>query len=328
MKEYLILKKIQSELATGELGKEKVAELLISLLETSENTEIRVSSIKILEKINFRSENIFKILENYLISDENAVVRASVAKYLFENFLDSAIPALKWIIQHEKSPLVLKIFFDSINRFDNPQLNLIKKDLINWNKIYASKIGIDPQEARFFLDLESLFAKDKQDYEINPFMFKHFQKLSDIKNEEPWLVIKSKHVEILNFNYFNWKWINENLDIVNSLYKFKYLDVYFNSINEYHFNSNNLIKIPETIGKLRYLKKLILKRNNLNCLPESIGNLTSLKELDLSYNEFYEIPQIISAIKSLEKLNFKANKIQKISEEFKSFLNSLKKFKY
>ena len=149
-----------------------------------------------------------------------------------------------------------------------------------------------------------------------------------MKNGEPWLVIKNKHVEILDFNYFNWKWVKENLDIVSSLYKFKYLDVYFNSINEYNLDTNNLIKIPETIGKLKYLKKLILKRNHLNYLPESIGKLTSLKELDLSYNKFYEIPQIISTIKSLEKLNLKGNKIQKIPETMKSFLNSLMKFKY
>lgn len=327
MKESLTPEKIQEDLTIGDLSKENAAELLISLIERSDNTKIRVASIKALEKIEFQSEKIFKTIENCLISDENADIRASVAKHIIDYFPEEGFPALRWAILHDSSPLVLKVFFDSMEKFENLQLKPIKKDLSNWNEQYASKIGIVPEESRFFLDLEVLFAKGKRNYEIDPQGYKYFKNLSDIKNGEPWLVIKNKHVEILNFNYFNWKWVKENSDIVNSLHKLKHLDIYFNSINEYNFKSKQTLKIPETIGKLKYLKKLILKRNNIQYLPESIRELAFLKELDISHNKLQEIPQSIKYLKKLQKINLKHNKVKEIPDSLMLFLKSLKSFK-
>lgn len=310
MKESLTPEKIQKEYSTGDLGKENAVELLISLIEGSDNTEIRVGSIKALKKLNFHTEKIFKTLENYMISDESAIVRGSAANYIMHNFLEDGLCALRWVIQHEKSPLVLKLFFDSIEIFDSPQLKLIKKALINWNEQFSSKIGVVPQESKFFLDLEVLFAKDKRNYEVNPSSYKHFEELSDIKNGEPWLVIKNKHVEILNFNYFKWKFIKNNADIVNSLSKLQDLDVYFCSLRKYSHNDVLISTIPESIGSLIYLNKLILQRNGLKKLPISMKKLTFLKELDLSYNKFDKSPYVLTSLNALEKLNIKHNIVQ------------------
>ncbi len=314
MKESLTPEKIEKDFLMGILSKENTLELLNSLIESSDNTGIRVESIKLLEKIGTHDEKIFKTLENQLISDENAFIRASVANYIIYNFLEEGIPALRWIIQNEKSPLVLKIVFNSLNRFKNPQLNLIKKDLINWNKNYASKIGINPQEAIFFFDLESLFAKDKQNYEINPLWFKNFQKLSNVKNGEPWLVIKNKHVEILNFNFFKWKFIKDNLDLVNTLSKLQDLDLYLNLLKRYDNNAFELSEIPESIGYLTYIKKLILRNNNLTKLPFSFKKLNFIEELDLSYNKFKQIPKVLNSNKTLKIINIKHNLVQNIPE--------------
>jgi len=314
MKESLTPEKIQKEYSTGDLGKENAAELLISLIEGSENTEIRVGSIKALEKINFHTEKIFKTLENYMISDESAIVRASVANYLIQNFLEDCLSALRWVIQHEKSPLVLKLLYEFMEKFDTPQLKLIKKDLTYWSENFSSKIGVVPQESKFFLDLEVLFAKGKRNYKIDPSSYKHFEELSDIKNGEPWLVIKNKHVEILDFNYFKWKFIKNNVDIVNSLSKLLDLDIYLCSLRKYSHNDVMISTIPESIGSLIYLKKLTLRRNGLKKLPFSINKLTMLKVLDISYNKFEEIPQIISSLSILETLNIKHNIVQSIPE--------------
>lgn len=314
MKESLTPEKIQKDLSTGDLVRENAVELLISLIEGSDNIEIRVESIKTLENLNVQSEKIFKILENYLISDENAIVRASVAKYIIHNYLEDGLSALRWAIQHERSPMVLNLFFDSMEKFDSPQLKLMKKDLINWNDQFSTKIGVVPQESKFFLDLEVLFAKGKRNYVIDPFSYKHFETLSDIKNGEPWLAIKDRHVEILNFNYFNWKFIKNNTDIVNSLSKLQDLDVYLCSLRKYTHNDVVISSIPESIGSLIYLKKLTLRRNGLKRLPLSLKKLTQLKELDLSYNKLKEIPQFITSLNSLEKLNIKHNIVQSIPE--------------
>ena len=116
MKESLTPEKIQKDLSTGDLVRENAVELLISLIEGSDNIEIRVESIKTLENLNVQSGKIFKILENYLISDENAIVRASVAKYIIHNYLEDGLSALRWAIQHERSPMVLNLFFDSMEK--------------------------------------------------------------------------------------------------------------------------------------------------------------------------------------------------------------------
>ena len=314
MKESLKPEKIQKDYSIGDLGKENAAELLISLIESSESTEIIIRSIGILDKIDFQSEKIFKTLENHLISDDSATVRAAVTSYLIQNYLEYSLPALRWVINHEKSPLVLNILYEFKDYFNSPQLKLINKDLIKWIENFSAKIGVVPQESKFFLDLEVSFAKDKKDYEIDPLSYKIFEIISDVKNGEPWLVIKNKHVEILNFNYFNWRFIKNNTDIVDPLSKLQDLDIYLCSLRKYSQNDLDISTIPESIGSLNCLKKLTLRRNGLKRIPSSLENLTLLKELDLSYNELMEIPNSIISLPSLEKLNIKHNIVQNIPE--------------
>jgi len=140
MKESLTPEKIQKDYFTGDIGKENAAELLISLIESSENTELRVRSIKALEKMKIQSENIFKSLENHLVSDENAIVRAVVADYLIQNFLEDSLPVLRWVIKHEKSPLIIKLLYDFLEKSGSPQLKIIEKDLTYWNKEFSSRL--------------------------------------------------------------------------------------------------------------------------------------------------------------------------------------------
>lgn len=324
MKESSNPEKIQKEYSTGNLGKINATESLISLIESSEDTEIRVRSIKMLKKINFQSEKVFKTLENHLISDESAVVRTSAANYLIHNFLENSISALRWVIQYDKSPLVLKLLFNCLKKFRSSQLKLIKKDLNGWIENFSSKIGVDPQESKFFLDLEVLFAKGKRNYEIDPLSYKHFQTLSDTKNGEPWLIINDKHVEILNFNYFYWKFIKNNTDIINSLNKLYDLEVYLWSLKKYCNKDDVLSAIPESIGFLTHLKKLILRRNDLYKLPNSMKKLSLLKELDLSYNKFNKIPQVLISLNSLKRLNIKHNFVQNIPKALNANINVIR----
>ncbi|MFX1489079.1 MAG: hypothetical protein ACFFBI_08025 [Promethearchaeota archaeon] len=326
MKGSLTPDKIQKSLSIGDLTRENAVEQLISLIEGSDDTRIRIKSIKILEEFKLQSENLFKIMENCLISDENALIRATVAKYIIQNYLEEGISALIWTIRHEMSPLVLIIFFELIEKLRSPQFESLRSALLIWNEGFSSKIGVVPQEAKFFLDLEVLFAKGVKNYELNPLSYKHFETLSDTKNGEPWLVIKDQHVETLNFNYFNWKFIKRNIDIINSLSKLQDLDFYLCSLRKYSYTGIELSTIPKSIGSLTYLKKLILRRNGLKSLPFFMKKLTFLKELDLSYNKFEELPYILIFFKSLEKLNIKHNKIQKIPGELNDYINSLETF--
>ena len=328
MKEFLIPDKIKNDILAGNLSKDKAAELLISLIEGSDDINTRVNSIKVLENLEFRDERIFKTLENFLVSDEEAILRAAAAEYIILNYLEEGITPLKWVIQHDKSPLVLQVYFNLEMRFEDDKFELITDELQSWRERFASTLGIVPEESSFFFDLEALFAEDKRNYEIDPTSYKYFQDLTDFKGGEPWLLIHNEHVEALNFNYYKWKFIRDNLALIHSFSKLIDLDFYINSLKKYSYKYILISVIPESLGNLTHLKKLILKKNGLEILPHSLKKLTLLKDLDLSHNEFTEIPPLILTLQSLERLNLKHNKIKIIPDSFQLYLASLESFKH
>ncbi|MFX0043259.1 MAG: HEAT repeat domain-containing protein [Candidatus Hodarchaeota archaeon] len=305
MREPLSPIAINNALQTGEVSKEKALELLISLIERSEDAQIRSQSIEILEKLGVKDNRIFKVLENALVSDENAIVRTSAVKSIIRNFIENGLALLEWVIEHDKSPLVLQIIIDKFENTEDQRFKRLKQILDNWYSSFSEKLGIVPDESKFFLDVEALFAQNKKNYKIDPYSYKHFHRLTDTKGGEPWLLIKNKHVEILNFNYYNWKYIKENQDIIDTFSKLISLDVYLDSINRYRVDEHLVKEIPESIGRLTYLRRLILKGNEIQQIPLSIKSLKNLEQLDLSHNNILQIPP-----------------------ELKSFLNSLKYFKY
>jgi len=309
----------------GEINKEKAVELLVSLIERIEIAEIRVKSLVLLKKINFKKPKLYNILENCLISDENALVRSKAVEVLINNYIDDSFNPVIWALEHDKSPLVIKAIFDHFETITSSRYNIIKKSLADWLEQFSSQIGISPLESIFFLDLEALFAKDKENYEISPQSYKNFKNIGDFKGGEPWLLIKNEHVQILNFNYANWNYIKENIKRIKSLLKLNDLEIYLKTVNKYSLNVN-IQELPTSLGKLISLKKLILKRNNLESLPFTIEKLTLLKQLDLSHNNFSKIPEIIGSLRSLEILNLKHNKVRTFPEQLTDFLHSLKKF--
>ncbi|KKN44004.1 hypothetical protein LCGC14_0697390 [marine sediment metagenome] len=327
MNEPLSPKIIYNQFLSREINKQKAADLLTSLIEVSDNTKFRAKSIDLLEKIGIINNRGFKVLENCLISDENAIVRASSVKLILNYYLDEGLTLLEWVIEHERSPLVLKLIFDYVDNCSNQKFKRIKKKISDWNEKFSSLIRIVPEESRFFLDLEAIFAKDKENYEIEPTSYTHFKDLSDYKDGEPWLLIKNEHVHVLNYNYFNWKFIKENREIIRSHLKLNDLKIYFKTINKYNINTNNQ-ELPPSISRLTHLRKLVLKRNYFRIIPSSIRRLSLLKELDLSHNALSKIPQVLGSLNSLEILNIKHNKVQNIPKSLKLFLNLLKEFQF
>ena len=89
MRESLSPEVINKALQIGELSKEKALDLLISLIESSGEAQIRSQSIETLEKVGMMGNRTFKVLENALVSDENALVRASAVKRIILNFIDN-----------------------------------------------------------------------------------------------------------------------------------------------------------------------------------------------------------------------------------------------
>ncbi|MHA1488142.1 MAG: leucine-rich repeat domain-containing protein [Promethearchaeota archaeon] len=307
--------KIYHDLTNGALNIEMASDMLISLIEGSDETKVRMECIELFEKKDIKNEKIFRILENCLLSDESSLVRSVAAKVIILNFSKEGADSLRWVIQHDKSPIVLKLLFDFEDKFNDPRFELLKKDMSCWLENFGSEIGIVSEEARFILDLEALFAKGKNNYEINIDIYQFCESIRNTNIKDgSWLLIKNSHVEELSFNYFYWRFLKDVPDSYNSLAKLSYLDLYFTFLKKIDSRPNDNLKIPNSIGLLTELKKLDLSRNKLKEIPDSIGSLISLEKLDLSRNKLKKLPDSIGLLKSLKKLNLSRNNLQEVPE--------------
>ncbi|MFX1499694.1 MAG: hypothetical protein ACFFDH_01875 [Promethearchaeota archaeon] len=85
---------------------------------------------------------------------------------------------------------------------------------------------------------------------------------------------------------------------------------------------NSGIKIlPESIGNLKALKSLTSIKGSLTKLPDSIKKLTSLETLNLSANQLEILPESIGDVHSLKNINLSENKLSKLPESFGNLKN-------
>ncbi|MFW9948115.1 MAG: hypothetical protein ACFFDX_14925, partial [Candidatus Odinarchaeota archaeon] len=94
---------IFNDVRNNDLDKTSALELIIVLIENTEDAKTRLECIDIIEKIKIKNKKAFKILENLLISDSNERIRSLSAKVLKSLFLEDAIPPMKWAIKNESS---------------------------------------------------------------------------------------------------------------------------------------------------------------------------------------------------------------------------------
>lgn len=341
--------KIYADIINGKLNKPEAIEMLVSLIDESNDAQVRAECVEILERIASKTDRVFKTIENCLISDESPFVRSAAVKAIVQNYLKDDLSSLKWVIKNDKSPIVLKTIFDLFEKIDTQQIKLLKKELIKIIERFASVIGVIPEEVNFFLDLEALFAKDNKNYEIDLKAYKDYENLSNVKNGEPWLEIRNKRIVGLCLNFYNWRFIKNNPEYVDYLSNLMYLRLFLTSLKKLNINRDNIHQVPESIGSLTSLERLDLSRNNIQEVPESIsmlsslktlnlsrnhiknlpksiGSLISLKSLDLSRNYLQNIPESIKNLESLTELRIDKNQIQTIPNSLKAFLNLLENF--
>ncbi|MFX1393947.1 MAG: hypothetical protein ACFFAH_10270 [Promethearchaeota archaeon] len=325
MKEPFTPEKIYNDIKSGKSTKSEVIEVLISLIEGSNEPKAREKSIEVCERLSLKSKKIFKILENSLISDESALVRSAAAKAIFNNFPEADFSSLKWVIQHDKSPIVLKTIFILFKDNNNQNYKLIIKELDKWINKFALVIGLVPDEAKFILDLEALLAKNGKNYEINTETYKYYQTLTD-KEGKPWLEIRNNHIIGLTLNFYNWKFIRENPEYTEYLSSLIYLNLFLSAVKKLNIARIEIREIPESIESLTLLERLNLSRNNIKEIPLSICHLTSLKWLDLSHNNIRNIPEPIINLRLLTKLKLNNNNIKEIPDSIETFFKSLEYF--
>ncbi|MFX1567677.1 MAG: HEAT repeat domain-containing protein, partial [Promethearchaeota archaeon] len=117
--------KVYEELSNNKLNKSRAYDLLISLVENSENEEIREDSIKYLEKVGVFNDKLYDFLENILISDSNTAVRIKAAKFLRKKFLEKSFKPFKWVIDHEKDCECTIIAIKSLKKIHSSETKLL-----------------------------------------------------------------------------------------------------------------------------------------------------------------------------------------------------------
>lgn len=327
MKNFLSPDKIYSSVANGKVSKAIAAEQLISLIEGSDNPTTRAESIKTSEKLKIHDKKIFKILENSLLSDESPLVRKSAAKFIGRIFLKEGLNTLIWVVQHDKSPRVLKVISDLNSRLNNARFKSLSKEINAYLAEIALSVGIVQNEAKFILDLEAIFAQNETDYELELKTYQFYKKLKDNKLGESWLTIRNKRIESLSFNYYNWKYLKEIPSMFDSIFELQDPMVYLNFLGKLALKSNEILKIPDSLALITNLQKLNLSRNNIKEFPKSILSLSCLKYLDISHNQISDIPVEIKNLKSLDVLRINHNQIRKIPNFLREFLLTLQDFK-
>ena len=103
--------KIYDDIKAGNLDKTSAIESLISIVENSDNDDIRVKSLEILEKIEVNSDLVFKFLENLMISDSSVKIRNTAASFVKKHFQDRALNIMKWALKYEMDYDILVTIF-------------------------------------------------------------------------------------------------------------------------------------------------------------------------------------------------------------------------
>ncbi len=307
----------------NQLSVEKATRLLLSLIEQSENYITRKKCVEFIGKVNYFSELIFNSLENIAVSDESAHVRRIALREIISKYYRHGYDVIKWSISNDDAPQVLNsIYFSLKGRAEISSrilLNLLESRL----KQIGRTIGVNREEAVFFLELESILASNYKNYLLNDNFVKFYKLIQQPQGRYPWLMIRNGKVDTLKLNFFNWLYIRHSLEHQFSIARISYPKMFFQTIRNFGYLNlrksripysivllrslkhldlgyNDLRRIPFSICRLISLEKLILKQNKIKSLPRYLKNLVNLKELDLTYNQINNIPPDIRDLPLVE----------------------------
>lgn len=86
------------------------------------------------------------------------------------------------------------------------------------------------------------------------------------------------------------------------------------SLKTLYLSGNQLTSVSESIGQLMALRELSLSGNRLTSLPESLGRLTALKLLFLYNNRLTNVPESLGQLMALELLDLSSNQLMSLPE--------------
>ncbi len=290
--------KICEEFENNNLDKHTAFDLLISLIENSENENDRVKSIESLEKIGIFNGKTFIILENALISDSNGNIRNAAAKVIEKKFSnEKALVPLKWAIKHESNYECLVTIIKTLEKINDKEAKAILIEQLK--KIRKTKyLNKDKniQNKRFKKTLKGLFRerkyedlthKELSEILINYLTIRHLiEQFPNVYYELDPQTALIKELDLSDYMEFEvkgtpWGWKNniKKLSDINGLLN-------LNNLEKIDLSNNQITNIKELIQLLN-LKIIILTNNKITDLENinHLKTLLSLEYLDLRGNE-------------------------------------------
>lgn len=268
----------------GQINIKALLDYVLTIIEKSEDLSYRIQSIEILTNFHLKNEDIYKLIENLLVSDENHIIRALSFKYLLENYYKFAQDLLQWAILNDNSTLFLKEIEPYLKSNESKLLfNLFGKRIQN----ISNNLRINPKDTRFLIHLG---------IELNSLnlILTNFEILY-IQNENMLAMVK-----------------NERIVELNVVLKLKFLPESIGNLLELevlNLSCNELSSLPENMKNLKNLKVLDLSWNNFNSLPQVISKIPSLKIMNLDHNFLKEIPENLRLMTKEIHFSFKDNPI-------------------
>jgi len=290
--------KICEEFENNNLDKHTAFDLLISLIENSENENDRVKSIESLEKIGIFNGKTFTILENILISDSNGNIRNAAVKVIEKKFSnEKALVPLKWAIKHESNYECLITIIKTLEKINDKEAKAILIEQLK--KIRKTKyLNKDKniQNKRFKKTLKGLFKERKYEElthkELGEILINYLtvrnliEQFPNVYYELDPKTALIKELDLSDYMEYEvkgtpWGWKNniKKLSDINGLLN-------LNNLEKIDL-SNNQIKNIKKLIQFVNLKHLILTNNKINALENinHLKTLPNLEYLDLRGNE-------------------------------------------
>lgn len=286
-------KKIYENFLDNNLDKQTAIDLLISIIENSDDDIERIECVVNLKKMGDKNENIYKILENLLLADTNEKVRNAAIEAIRERFINKALAPMKWAIEYESNYFCIVNIIKTLVKINNLESkSILINEIQKISKIkYLDKAKrIDNKKFKKSLKsllkskiLESHTQSNLADIIIN---FKTISKLTkkfysvyfELDNA---LVIKLDLADV-EYEVRGWKAdYKNNIKDISEITGLRYLK-YLTHLNI----SNNQLKNIHELIYLKNLTHLYLSNNLIKDMKnlEYIKQIINLKYVDLAHN--------------------------------------------
>jgi len=284
-----------------EIDKLTLINSLLLLIEESTDEVYRIGAINQLRRLGIKSDHLFTIMENLMISDTNDKIRNAAARYISYLYFEKSYNIVNWAIQYEES-------YDCILTMINTIKKMQKKES---KRLLISEIHKILKSSKIPTEKPYIFQKYKK-------RIKEVFKRKDIEdftvNELAEILINYKTVSLLALTYPNFYF---DLDISNGLISEVDLADYLQfEVKGTPFGwKNNIISLEKIKGlnNLKFVKKLDLSNN----LIEDLTELTTFKNLESLFlaNNKISDPKNVKYLNNLPKIRYidlTGNKIAKL----------------